>query len=179
MSASGNVSVIAFKDKLVVTIFSSYDDGALKKISRLKECMVRKGYARCKIVADYPYPRQRQNENMDQFFLRKSIYWLERSDACIFVFLKGFDNGGVAIELKHACDHLPDKVETSLVVIESTCYKISTSLIRGTIANLADQKKLNRRFFKDEIQLCKFCSSASLSFLKKLILYLIDRHGSP
>ena len=175
MSNSRNINVLNFKDKLIMTIFCSYDDGALEIIDRVKDCIVRRGYSQCKIVSDYRYPVQRRHEDNDQHFLRKSVFWLENSDACLFVFLKGFDNQGVAFELKHACDHLPNKLETSLVAMEKSRSKITTCLIRGTIKNLASQKKLNIRFFKGEKQLCNFCSYAALSFLKKQILYLMDR----
>jgi hypothetical protein len=177
MVAAGNINILEFKDKLIITLFCSYDSTALTRIDRLKSCMVQKGYSRCKKVSDYSYPIKRVNEDMDQYFLRKSINWLEQSDACVFVFFAGVNNEGVTFELKHACDCLQNRLETSLVAIESSSSRISTSLIRGTITNLVMQQKLNRRFFKTEDQLCRFCSSAAISFVKTRIFYLIDRYS--
>lgn len=127
------------------------------------------------MVSDYKYPVKTNNEDYDQYFLKKSIYWLENSDACIFVYLHGCNNEGVTFELKHTCDHLESKLDNCLVAIESKCTRYSTSLLRGTITNLVKQQKINRRFFKDDPQLCKFCGSAALSFLKKKRYDLIER----
>ena len=168
------ISVFDLKDRLILTIFGSYDNDAKRKLSNLKKCLIQKGYFKCRLVSEYPFPKKRKDEDNDQYFRRKSIYWLENSDACIFVFLHGVKNDGVAIELKHVCDHLESKLETCLVAIESKCSKYSTSLIRGTVTNLVKQQKLNRRFFKDEPQLCRFCSSAAISFLKKRRFYLLN-----
>jgi hypothetical protein len=177
MTASNVINILSFKDKLLVTIFCSYDDEALKRVNNLKEHMVKKGYLICRMVSDYSYPVKRKNENSDQYFLRKSIYWLEQSDVCIFVLFGNVENDGVVLEIKHACDHLPSKLETSLVAIESKGSRVSTCLIRGTISNQVNLRKLTRRFFVNDVQLCRFCCSASKSFLRKRILYLIDRQG--
>ena len=174
-SESERLNLLGLKGRLLLTIFGSYDSGALARLRSLKECLIRKGYIKCRLVSDYAYPPRRKNESNDQYFLRKSIYWLENSDACIFVFLHDFDSAGVALELKHTCDHLHSKLETCLVTIEWKCSRYSTSLIRGTVTNLVIQRKLNRRFFKNDAQLCKFCSSSAISFLKKRRFYLLER----
>jgi len=174
-NATENANLLQLKDRLLLTIFGSYDREALKELRKLKSCLIQKGYLKSRLASDYSFPRKVKSEDKDQYFRRKSIYWLENSDACIFIFLHGVDNQGVAFELKHTCDHLEIKLETCLVAIEARCTKYSTSLIRGTVTSLAMQGKLNRRFFRTESQLCKFCSSAAISFLKKRRFYLLER----
>lgn len=170
------INILELKSRLLITIFGSFDKKGLKKLNNLKKCLIQNGYTKCRLVSDYRFPKKRKNEDTDQYFRRKSIYWLENSDACIFVFLDDVNNEGVVYELKHTCDHLESKLDTCLVTIELKCSKYSTSLIRGTVTNLVKQQKLNRRFFKDEAQLCKFCTSAAISFLKKLRYYLLERY---
>jgi len=168
-------SILDLKSRLFLTIFGSYDSEALGKLELLKLCLINRGYDKCDLVANRSFPTKRSIEENDEYFRRKSIYWLENSDACVFVFLHSVNNEGVAFELKHTCDHLEAKLETCLVAIESKCVKYSTSLIRGTVTTLVKQKKLNRRFFRGEQQLCKFCSSGAISFLKKRRFYLLER----
>jgi hypothetical protein len=169
------LNILELKDRFLLTIFGSYDNNALVQLNRLKECLVEKGFVKCRLVSDYRFPTKKRNEDNDQYFRRKSIYWLENSDSCIFVFLHDSNNEGVAYELKHTCDHLESKLTTCLVVIESKCVKYSTSLLRGSVTNLVKQQKINRRFFKGESQLCKFCSSAAISFMKEGRYYLWER----
>jgi hypothetical protein len=169
------VSLFTLKDKLVLTLLGSYDSAALVRLKKLKKCLIDKGYEKCRLVSDYSSPIRNKRENDDQYFLRKSVHWLERSDACIFVFFNGCRNDGVAHEIKHTCDHLQDKLETSLVAIESKCSRYSSSLVRGTIDNFEMQKKLNRRFFKDDTQLCRFSNGSAINFLRKLRYHLLDR----
>lgn len=176
-NGSVKVNILELKSRLQLTIFGSYDKEALDELVQLRECLREKGFLKCSLVSDYFIPLKKYGESNDQYNLRKSIYWLENSDACIFVFLCHVKNDGVAFELKHTCDLLENKLSTSVVAIESKCQRYSTSLIRGTITNLAAQKKLNRRFFKDITQLCKFCSSAAISFLKEKKYVLMDRDG--
>lgn len=169
------VNILDLKSRLLLTIFGSYDSEVLSKLEHLKACLVNRGYDKCDLVANRSFPTKRATEDTDEYFRRKSIYWLENSDACVFVFLHGVNNEGVAFELKHTCDHLETKLETCLVAIQSKCVRYSTSLIRGTVTVLVKQSKLNRRFFRDEQQLCKFCTSAAISFLKKRRFYLFER----
>lgn len=169
-------NLLELKDRLLLTIFGSYDKNALGKLRKLKQCLVQKGYTKSRLASDYSFPRKKKSEDKDQYFRRKSIYWLENSDACIFVFLHGVNNEGVGFELKHVCDHLESKLETCLVTIEAKCSRYSTSLIRGTVTSLVQQQKLNRRFFKNESQLCKFCCSVAIGFLKKRRFYLLERN---
>jgi hypothetical protein len=168
-------NLLELKDRLLLTIFGSYDKNALRKLRRLKQCLVQKGYMKSRLASDYSFPRKRKSEDRDEYLRRKSIYWLENSDACIFVFLDGVNNEGVDFELKHTCDHLESKLETCLVAVETRSSRYSTSLIRGMVTSLVQQRKLNRRFFANESQLCKFCSSAAIGFLKKCRFYLLEQ----
>ena len=132
---SRKVTVLDFKDKLILTILGSYEDQALAELINLRNCLQAKGYAKCRLVCDYPFPYKNHKETSDQYFYRKSIYWLENSDACIFVFLDGVKNDGVAFELQYACEHLECKLTTCLVAVDSKATRYTTSLLRGKIAN--------------------------------------------
>jgi hypothetical protein len=168
-------NVLSLKEKLVITIFGSYDLDAMARLNKLKKCMIDKGYTRCNIVMDYAFPVKRRGETDNQYFLRKSIHWLERSDACFFIFFDDCRNDGVVLELKHTCDFLHDKLETCLVALESKRLGVTSRLVQGTIDNLEMQRKLNQRRFEDDEQLCKFCGGATISFLKKLRYLLQNR----
>lgn len=165
------INILDLKDRLLLTIFGSYDTAALERLKKLRTCLNAKGYTKCRLVSDYDFPSKMRKEDNDQFFRRKSIYWLENSDACIFVFLSQVNNEGVSFEVKHVCDHLESKLSTCIVLIDSKSERYSTSLLRGSITNLVLQGKINRRFFANDEQLCSFCSSASLSFLKERRFY--------
>lgn len=170
------MNLLDLRNKLAITIFGSYDRKAVTRLNNLKECLIRAGYSKCRIVSDYVHPPKKKKETYDQYFLRKSIYWLELSDSCFFVFFADVENDGVAFELQRTCEHLLTKLETSLVLVDLKRSRYSTSLIRGTVTNLVALQKLNRRFFKDDAQLCKFCASAALSFLRKRKFFLMDRN---
>jgi hypothetical protein len=168
-------SILDLKSKLLLIILGSFDNGAIIKLRSLKECLIQKGYSKCKLVSDYKYPIKRRNETVDEYNLRKSIWWLAKADACIFVFLYGFKNDGVIVEFKHTCDHLVNQLESSLLAIENKAWKSTTSLIRGTAANQIKFGRLNQRFFRNEQQLCILSSKAAISFLKYLRFYLLDK----
>ena len=168
-------NILRFKSKLLLTIYGSYDKQGLLRLNELRNCLTKKGYTKTALVLERPYPTKNAKEDNDQYFLRKSIYWLENSDACIFVFFNDLNNEGVVFELKHVCDRLEDKLSTCLVVIESRKARFSTSLIRGTITNLMLQRKMNRRFFDNDAQLCRFCGSAAISFLKIRAPHILER----
>jgi hypothetical protein len=178
MTATNSIETSNYKSKFIITIFCPYDDISLARIRTLQTAIVNRGYTKCKIVDDYSYPKKRNNENKDQYNLRKSIYWLEQTDMCIFVMFTQARNDGVAIEIKHTCDHLNNKLGTSLIAIESKGSRVSTSLIRGTITNQANLKRLSRCFFRSDEQLALFCKSSAKSFLRKRILFVVDREST-
>jgi hypothetical protein len=168
-------TLLELKDRPLLTILGSYEKKSLKRLEKLRDCLRSRGYVKSRLVTDYSFPRKTRNEDEDQYFRRKSIYWLENSDACIFIFFQNAKNDGVAFELKHACDHLESHLDTCLVAIEERGSLYSTSLIRGTVTLLHQQQKLNRRFFNDDVQLCRLCSAAAIGFLRKRRYYLLER----
>ncbi len=169
------LTLFDLKKLIILTILGSYDDKAMSSLIELRDCLRSKGYGKCRLVCDYPFPRKNRKETNEQYFYRKSIFWLEHSDACVFVFLDGVQNDGVAFELQHACDHLEGKLDTCLVAIDSKAKRYATSLLRGKIANLVAGQKINQRFFKNLPQLCSFSDSACYSFLRKRRYMIIDR----
>ncbi len=169
------LTILDLKSKFLLVILGSYNKKALVELNKLRDCLVSKGYKKCRLVSDYTFPKKKRKETDDQYFHRKSVYWLENSDACIFVFLNSVNNDGVAFELHHTCDHLETKLETSLVAIDSRSTRYTTSLLRGKLANLIAEQKINQRYFHDSKQLCAFSSSASISFLKKRRYYILER----
>jgi len=171
-----NPTILELKDQLMLTIFGSYENKtAIAELVSLKDSLQADGYKKCKLVRDYAFPRKNPNENYDQYFNRKSIYWIQNSDACIFVFLDGVRNDGVAFELQYTCYNLEEKLETSLIAIDSKCSRYTTSLLRGKIATLLQDEKIIQFLFKNRGQLFNRCKKSSLSFLKIRQYYLLER----
>ncbi|MDP2901472.1 MAG: hypothetical protein Q8O47_10970 [Candidatus Bathyarchaeota archaeon] len=129
--------------------------------------MIGFGWERCYLVEDFDSPRIRDGEEEDDYLNRKSLYWIERSDACVFVFNAGANNESVGYELKHASDHLPAKLETTLVAIDESGAYAST-LVRGHIQRLRNEKKTHLATFHDNETLIKATRNAALGFLRTL-----------
>jgi len=165
------------KARVVLMILGSYQEDSVKVLKRLKARLIRNGWARCRLVEDFDAPTRRDGEEEDAYLTRKSIYWVERSDACLFVFNAGADNESVGYELKHASDHLPAKLETTLVAVDATGPYAST-LVRGHIQRLRTEKTARVALFRDEETLYRASRNAAFSFLKPLapVLALRGQH---
>jgi hypothetical protein len=127
--------------------------------------MISIGWERCTLVEDFETPRIRDGEDEDSYLTRKSLYWIERSDACIFVFNAGVNNESVGYELKHASDHLLSKLETTLIAVD-TSGRCASALMRGHIKMLNTEKKVHIARFHDDESLFKASRNASIMFLK-------------
>jgi hypothetical protein len=169
-------TILDLKSKLMLTVFGSYETPeAIAELSALRDNMKSRGYERCKLVRDYSIPKKRRTENLDQYFNRKSIYWLLNSDACIFLFVNGVKNDGVAFELTYTSYHLEGKLETCLLAIDKKCSRYTTSLLRGKIDNLLEEEKIIQRYYRTPNELFNFCASSCISFLRIKKDYLIAR----
>jgi len=169
-------NLLEYKNKLFILILGSYEKESLYILRNVKDYLIERGWTKCRLAEDFSYPIKRVNEEYEEYIERKSITLIERSDSCIFIFNCNVDNGGVLYELKHACDHLEAKLETSVIAIDNKCRRVATTLIRGKIKRLVKQKLLNVRYFKSSDQLNKFCNSALLSHLKILAPLLVERY---
>lgn len=155
------------KAKVILLILGSYQDASITRLRNLKQRLAREGWTRCCLVEDFETPTIREGEDEDAHLTRKSLYWIERSDACIFVFNSGANNESVGYELKHASDHLPSKLETTLVAVDNTGRYAST-LIRGHIQKIAEENHAAVAPFNDDDNLFQVSVNASLAFLAKL-----------
>ncbi len=155
------------KQRVIILILGSYQDDSITRLRNLKQWMIGLGWERCYLVEDFDYPALRRGEDEDAYLTRKSLYWIERSDACIFVFNAGANNESVGYELKHASDHLSAKLETTLVAVDSTGRYAST-LVRGHIQRLDAEKKTNIVYFRDEETLFRYSRNAAAKFLTML-----------
>jgi len=165
------------KVKVVLLILGSYQDSSIQRLRDLKRRMIGIGWTKCRLVEDFDAPIRRDDEEEDAYLTRKSIYWIERSDACVFVFNAGADNESVGYELKHASDHLPAKLETTLVAVDATGPYAST-LVRGHIQRLRVERTARVALFRDEETLYRVSRNAALSFLRPLapVLALRGQH---
>jgi hypothetical protein len=163
--------------EVVLLILGSYQDGSIEVLRGLKRRLREEGFTNCHLVEDFDAPTRRDGEEEDAYLTRKSIYWVERSDACLFVFNTDADNESVGYELKHASDHLPAKLETTLVAVDSTGPYAST-LVRGHIQRLRMERTARVALFRDEETLYRVSRNAALSFLRPLapVLALRGQH---
>jgi hypothetical protein len=155
------------KTKVILIILGSYQDASIIRLRNLKRRMIGLGWERCYLVEDFDTPRIREGEDEDAYLTRKSLYWIECSDACIFVFNAGANNESVGYELKHASDYLPSKLETTLIAVDASGQYAST-LMRGHIQRLLDEKHSTVSTFRDEESLFKISVTAAMSFLGTL-----------
>jgi hypothetical protein len=79
---NGKVSVLDLKDKLILTILGSYEKQAVTELISLRNCLQERGYKKCQLVCDYPFPHKKRKETSDQYFHRKSIF-LARKFGCL------------------------------------------------------------------------------------------------
>ncbi|MFA5870063.1 MAG: hypothetical protein WC941_10230 [Candidatus Bathyarchaeia archaeon] len=152
---------------MVLLILGSYQDESITRLRNLKQRMMGSGWDRCYLVEDFEAPRMRDGEDEDAHLTRKSLYWIERSDACIFVFNAGANNESVGYELKHASDHLPAKLDTTLVAVDTSGQYAST-LVRGHIQKLRNERVTHLATFHDDETLFQASITAALSFIRTL-----------
>lgn len=166
---------LTVKPKLHILILGSYDPLAIKHLETLKAFLRQNGYLMTCLVQDFNFPKKQPNESDPDYNLRKSEYWIPRSDVPIFVFLPEVDNGGVGYELKHLCDKYFDMAWRSIVGI-STAPKLKiSSLLKGLINRWS--KSFQIVYFRKDETLQKGCRGALTNLLERLFYSAIDRRS--
>jgi hypothetical protein len=78
-------NILDLKNKLILTIFCSYDSSATIRMKKLKNCLIESGYTKTRLVSDYPYPRKiKVKIMMNTFQERVYIGW--RTQMRVFLF---------------------------------------------------------------------------------------------
>jgi len=157
---------------LHILVLGSYRNPALRRLENLKDYLLAKGYAQTKLVKDFKFPEQSPSESQSSYNLRKSEYWIPKSDALIFVFFPRVDNTGPGYELKHLCDYHFDMAWRSIVGIGKPTLKIS-SLIYGLIDRWSNE--FQQIFFETDSELQEDVKGALTNLLERLYFPAFSR----
>jgi len=115
-------SFLSKKDELVVTIYGPYGKW-LEKIRKICEYLRKTyGFHDSLPVIDRQGFRKKYNGEKDQLYdMRRSYHFLEVSHVNLFVFYCKAFNQSVDFELKQLFDKLPNKIQSSIVLRDSSC----------------------------------------------------------
>lgn len=164
------------KPKLHILILGSYNPSAIKRLEMLKGFLRKNEYLMTCLVKDFNFPAKQQNESDPEYNLRKSEYWIPKSDVPVFVFLPKVDNSGVGYELKHLCDNHFDMAWRSVVCISTAPTLKLSSLFDGLIKRWS--KSIQLVYFKNDKELQNGSRGALTVLLERLYYSTIDRKGA-
>lgn len=151
--------ILLAKARLKVTLYGSYDNTALHRLRILQRCLAFEGY-RAELVKDKTYPSQTALEDEHVYNLRKSKYWLQKSDVNLMIFFSSVSNDSVIIELAALCTEFRDKVLDSGVFFHVN-FNLR-SLVEGTMK----VSKIYHDWFRKDTTLCVQASWRCLNILK-------------
>jgi len=166
------MSIIDFqlaKKRLKILILGAYKpSGALERLEKLQNCLIKRGFEMTKLAKDFPN-RQKHSQDLDEHFTIKCRKLMRNwADVSIFVFFKEAENQGVTIEMAYACLKLDDKQSRCAVFFEHKLRDFS-SQVTGTIKVT---KRISYEVFKSDKELCNLASGHSLKILDRLFYYL-------
>lgn len=142
---------LAVKPKLRILILGSYSSDAIIHLEKLKSFLRKNEYSLTCLAKDFDFPKKNPAESSDEHNLRKSEYWIPKSDIPLFVFLPNIDNGGVGYELKHLCDKHSDMAWRSIVCISTSPTLRLSSLFQGLVKRWSRSTQLV--YFKNDKRL--------------------------
>jgi hypothetical protein len=166
------VSVIDFlqsKKKLKVLILGAYrPDKALKRLEKLRNCLIENGFEAAKLAKDFPDDRQ-FSQDLDEHYTVKSRQLIEEwAQVPIFIYFKRAKNDGVTVEITYTCDKLHEKQSCCAVFFEGKLEDFS-SQVKGEIK---DTKKVSYEIFKNDRELCLLACGHLKKMLDRLFYYL-------
>jgi hypothetical protein len=72
----------------------------LTKLESLRNGLIKGNIENCRLAKDFDRPPKNEDEPIEEYYLRKSEYWISYADIFLLVFYDGTDNASVGIELK-------------------------------------------------------------------------------
>jgi hypothetical protein len=140
----------------------------LKRLEKLRNCLVRRGFLITKLAKDLP-DEIKYSEDMDEHYTIKSRKLIKDwADVPIYVYFKNSDNTGVTAELVYTCDSLPEKQSCCTVFFEGGLEDFS-SQVKGSIKAT---RKISYEIFNNDKELCDLAFGHSLKMLDRLFYYL-------
>jgi len=157
------------KQKLRILILGAYKPSkALKRLEKLRDCLIKKGFESAKLARDFPDDKQ-YSEDLDEHYTKKSRDLIANwAHVPIFIFFKKADNQGVATEIAYTCDTLQDKQSSCTAFFEGKLEDFS-SQVKGSIKIT---KRVSYETFADDEELCNLAVGHSLKILDRLFYYL-------
>ena len=112
-----------FTNRFKITIFGPYDiyRQRLNEIARYIRDL---GFSDTKLVSERKEFRERdKKEESSIYIMKKSYYFVEKSNMNIFIFYYNAYNDSMILELKEMCDKCRNKIPCSLIIIPNTKEK--------------------------------------------------------
>lgn len=129
------------RQELHILILGAYrPKNAKKRLKRLRNCLIERGYSNTYLVADYP-DNNKSDEDWNIYWEMKSNELMLHSDLNLFVFFANCSNEGVTDELAHFCSEINiNKFMASYVICEDSYVnaistRIKAKVKRCTLAN--------------------------------------------
>jgi hypothetical protein len=172
----GQPLYLTAKPRLRVLILGSYAESVCKHLEELRDFLKSNGYVLSYLVKDFGFPEKQPNELDSKYNLRKSEYWIPKSDVPIFVFMPNVDNTGVGYELTYLLNNHIDMAWRSVVGISQSPALNISSLLDGLIQRWSRSVQLV--YFEDYRQLQIGSRGALTNLLERLYYSVIRRQSS-
>jgi hypothetical protein len=129
------------RQELHILILGAYrPESAKKRLEKLRNRLIERGYSNTYIVADYP-DNNKSGEDWNIYWERKSNKLMLHSDLNLFVFFANCSNEGITDELAHFCSEIRKFSGCYVICEDSYVGNISTRIrakvVRCTLANTA------------------------------------------
>jgi len=127
------------RQELQILILGAYrPENAKKRLERLRNCLIERGYSNTYLVADYP-DNNKSDEDWNIYWEIKSNELMLHSDLNLFVFFANCSNEGVRDELAHFCSEIKTFMACYVICEDGYVSDISTRIKakvkRCTLAN--------------------------------------------
>ncbi len=94
------------RQELHILILGAYrPENAKKRLGRLRNCLIERGYSNTYLVADY-LDNNKSDKDWNIYWERKSNELMLHSDLNLFIFFANCSNEGIIDELAHFCSEI-------------------------------------------------------------------------
>ncbi len=116
------------RQELHILILGAYrPENAKKRLGRLRNCLIERGYSNTYLVADYP-DNNKSDEDWNIYWERKSNELMLHSDLNLFIFFANCSNEGITDELAHFCSEIRKFSGCYVICEDSYVGNISTRI---------------------------------------------------
>ncbi len=120
------------KKELFVLIFGPYQNSSLKKLERIRNHLRKNEYEKTFLVKDLKDPDGLSKTDDEEYWYKRSMYWLQQSHVNLFILLKNNSLDSVIVEIIEAVNNLSSLKCTTFFLEDGVSLG---SLVKGALKN--------------------------------------------